>query len=869
MWNQILSFVIAFVINELLRPKPNVQKPPAASINDFDFPTATSDRAIPVVWGTVRMFPNTTWHGDYLAKEVSHEVSTGLFSSTTVTDGYRYHVGMELILCHDSIDELTQVVASDKYPLLSVPVVVTQDQNFRTNFSMFGDWTSAAGQTIHDGVNATCELHCCDRVPSAYMQQMQGVENTSAHPKLTYVVFHGASSVDKPLVSAVSILGYPLHLQTESGFVGSSPSLPPLAFNVKRLPKFKKLDAVEGFKIGQEKRARLTAANDIDGDANPALALAELLTAPVWGADLPAALVDFDSFLAAAETLKAEKNGFSFSWETSRPAVEVQNIIEKQINGKLEKDMSTGRFRMRLVRETDVSVLALDESNITSLSSFVRTGADERTNEVQAQFFDKTELYRTTNVIVQDLGAIRQSDSVIPTTIAYEGVTNQALASNLGLRDLQALSSPLARISLSANMPYGQLLLPGDVVTFNWSALGVHGMRCRVATVRYGLTGNAQLELLQDVFSDASQYYVTPIVPVTPVTPVPTAVVTQHALIQAPYALTGDDADHGLYYAVQPAPQGAASYYKASLCDGPSFDLNKLYVLSKNRADFAVNGALTAALGSAAQVSSLSISVPDEGIAALKAATFSNFFVIIGGEWLLAESYTIASNIVTLHGVQRGIFDTLPVGHMVNSPVTLLLDYVIDSQRMATEIHASNNFGHVVQSFTGHSALSVSCLAFSPAGWGNVYGVPQTLNAGSGRHAALPYGVGNVKINGQYGASESDSDYPNCGSNGLMLSWATRNRLSRTTNSWFVGDNSSEPNTTLKVLLEQRVGGVWQQVLATEGTFESEGNSLFIDPATYGLVKPLDLRLTITPKRAGSNGDYVLGLPQVWCWGWR
>lgn len=867
MWPIVINFIVSFVINELLRPKPNVQKPPAASLNDFNFPTATADRAIPVVWGTVRLFPNTTWHGDYAAIPVEHEVQTGFFSSMTVTDGYQYHVGMTLVLCHDSIDELIQVTANDEHGLLSAPIPVIQPFNFRTEFALAGIWNSSAGQVVSDGVNATCELHCRDRTPSAYLQAVQGVQNTSAHPHLTYVVFQGASRLSD--AATRSVFGFPLLRQIRSGFVGSSPNLPSLGFLLKRLPKLDALDVVSDFNIGTEKRARLAAANEIDGDANPATALLELLTNPIWGLDMPVALIDLDSVLSAAETLKAEGNGFSYSWETTRPAAEIQKIIEKQINGTLEKDLSTGRFRVRLIRETDQSVLTLDESNITSLASFVRTGVDERANEVHAQFFDKTALYRTTDVIVQDVGAIRQANAIIPINVAYEGVTNQNLASNLGLRDLRALSSPLARISLKANVPYGQILLPGDVVTFNWPRLGVFGLRCRVASVRYGISGNAQFELLQDVFTDASQFYTTPIPPTTTTPVEPTAMVSQHALLLAPYALTGDEADTALYYAIQPAPRSAATYYNASFCEGTTFDLDNLYELQKNRVGFAVQGTLNAALSSTAQPSSLALTVPSECASALASGTYSSVFGIVGGEWIRVDRVLVTDQTATLTGLQRGIFDTVPGVHAAGDSLVLLLDYVLDAGRMQTEIHASNNYSHLVADYPGHAALSVSSLASSPAGWGLVFGTPRVLLAGNSLRAALPYGPGSVRINGVYGAAESELVYPNCGGNAFPITWAPRNRLNRGLSSWFTGDGSSEPNTQLRVVLEQYANGTWQQFYSTEGQYDGSGNSVLVDPSQYSVTKPATLRLTLTPKRLFGNGDYVYGAPQTWCWAWN
>ena len=65
---QIIVWAVTTAIAYLLAPKPDVPKP--ATIDDFDAPTATEDRAIPVVFGTVWITgPNVVWYGDLKTRE--------------------------------------------------------------------------------------------------------------------------------------------------------------------------------------------------------------------------------------------------------------------------------------------------------------------------------------------------------------------------------------------------------------------------------------------------------------------------------------------------------------------------------------------------------------------------------------------------------------------------------------------------------------------------------------------------------------------------------------------------------------------------------------------------------------------------------
>jgi len=63
MWVQLALLVLSAVVTAMLTPKPPVPK--AAALADFQVPTAEQDRAIPVIFGKVRVTgPNVVWYGD-------------------------------------------------------------------------------------------------------------------------------------------------------------------------------------------------------------------------------------------------------------------------------------------------------------------------------------------------------------------------------------------------------------------------------------------------------------------------------------------------------------------------------------------------------------------------------------------------------------------------------------------------------------------------------------------------------------------------------------------------------------------------------------------------------------------------------------
>ena len=67
-WTFIARLVLGLVLSAIsyaLSPRPKIEKPQAAGLDDFSLPTAEEGRPIPVVFGTVLITgPNVVWAGD-------------------------------------------------------------------------------------------------------------------------------------------------------------------------------------------------------------------------------------------------------------------------------------------------------------------------------------------------------------------------------------------------------------------------------------------------------------------------------------------------------------------------------------------------------------------------------------------------------------------------------------------------------------------------------------------------------------------------------------------------------------------------------------------------------------------------------------
>jgi hypothetical protein len=104
----LIVLVASTVVTMLLRKNTNAT---ASSLGDFQFPTATEGRAIPVVYGTVKIGGgNTVWWGGL--SKIAIKTKSGLFSKTTV--GFKYLLSIQYVLSEGEIDEFIALECDGK-----------------------------------------------------------------------------------------------------------------------------------------------------------------------------------------------------------------------------------------------------------------------------------------------------------------------------------------------------------------------------------------------------------------------------------------------------------------------------------------------------------------------------------------------------------------------------------------------------------------------------------------------------------------------------------------------------------------------------------------------------------------------------------
>ncbi|KKN40601.1 hypothetical protein LCGC14_0731620, partial [marine sediment metagenome] len=108
----IFMSIALFLVSALLAPKPDIEDARPAGLGDFQVPTADETRPVPIMWGTIDIKgPNVIWYGDLSTVKIKKKIKTGMFSSKKITVGYRYFIGVDIVLCYGPIDRLTRLEA--------------------------------------------------------------------------------------------------------------------------------------------------------------------------------------------------------------------------------------------------------------------------------------------------------------------------------------------------------------------------------------------------------------------------------------------------------------------------------------------------------------------------------------------------------------------------------------------------------------------------------------------------------------------------------------------------------------------------------------------------------------------------------------
>lgn len=389
-------------------------------------------------------------------------------SSKKQTVGYKYYLGMHMIMCHGPVDKVTQVKVDNKVAWSGNS---TGGSIYVNSPNLFG------GEEREGGVQGTVDIEMgrTDQGRNTYLQSQLG--------------------------TAIPAFRRVLGLVLRQCYLGNNPYLKRWVIRATRIH------------VRQDGLAQwYDAKAEIGGDMNPAHIVREVLTDPDWGMGYNESDVDDTSFASAADTLYSEGMGMSLLWDKQQQLSDFLATVLRHVDGSLYVDRTTGKFVLKLARGGyDLSTLpVLDEQSIDRVTDFKRSTVAELTNQVSVTYWDKT-TGKNNSVTVQDIALTAQQGATVGTTVQYPGFTKGAIASRVASRDLKALSTPLASATLYVNRKAATFNI-GDVFKFSWEEYGVSQLVMRVTNIELGeLTNNmVKVSAIEDVFALGSAIYAPP-----------------------------------------------------------------------------------------------------------------------------------------------------------------------------------------------------------------------------------------------------------------------------------------------------------------------------------------------------------------------
>lgn len=534
-------------------------------------------------------------------------------SSKKVTVGYKYYLGMHMILCHGPVDKVTRIEVDGKTAWsgngTGGPIYVNSP-------NLFG------GEEREGGIQGTVDIDMGG--------PLQG--------RNTYL--QGQLGADIPAYRGV--LGAVLR----QVYVGLNPYLKRWAFWASRIHVRQ-----NGIPQWYDEKS------EINGDMNPAHIIRECLTDPDWGMGYPEADIDDASFKAAADQMYDEGMGMSLLWDRSVTLEEFIQTVLKHIDASLYVDRFTGRFVLKLARGGyDInSLLVLGEAEIDRITDFKRNTIGELINSVTVVYWDAS-TGKNGSVTVQDIALAAQQQSTVSTTKQFPGFTNGAIATQAAQRSLRALSTPLASGTLYVNRKAASLNV-GDVFVLNWPRYGITKLVMRVANIEMGSLGSnaIKIQAIEDVFSLESAVYAPPppsewTNPISAPAPCP-----YHNVIEAPFwelvqRLGETEARNipllsGFIVATGVRPSGDAS--NAKLYSNPTDTAWE----EAGTVDFCPTAVLAAPIGPLTTVLPIQSGVD---LDIVQVGTYAQ----IGPELVRVDAVTD-----TTLTVGRGVLDTVPVEH--------------------------------------------------------------------------------------------------------------------------------------------------------------------------------------------------------------
>lgn len=469
-WFTIALFVVSFLVTALLAPKPDIENARAGSLDDVQFPRATEDAPLPLVLGRVRMnAPNTLWYGDWLTVPIQEKIKTGLFSSTKVTVGHKYYLGLDLGLSIGPGVSLREIWIDEELLWDG-----TTSDTVPTTVASFGDNNLFGGHKQGGGWSGSFTYYpgSFPQTVDSYVEGQVGSGNVPGYAGMAHIVF-------------------------QQNYIGESNQLRKMAFTLAKYTN--DLGTINSGRVG---------ANDM----NPMEALYQVMVSDWGGLGIQVGDIDTANWIAVAETLYNEGNGVSIIVTSAQQGKQIVREILRQIDGILYQNPTTGKLAVKLIRnDYDAGTLPVfDEDDIVGVKTFTKTTWEDVVAQVKVSFPSREK--ESSRVAVSIDSATSSMIGRLKTVnMSFPFCYDETLANQLASRERAQQSVPLFRMTLEMNRN-AYNLQPGDVFKLSWPEYGFEELIMRVQKHDLGqlLRGKIVLDCIQDAFAVGTTVFADP-----------------------------------------------------------------------------------------------------------------------------------------------------------------------------------------------------------------------------------------------------------------------------------------------------------------------------------------------------------------------
>lgn len=582
---------------------------------------------------------------------------------------------------------------------------------------------------------------------------------------------------------------------------------------------------------------------------NPAHILYQALTDPDWGMGYPRALINDESFRAAADRFHTEGLGLCMKWVNQASVRSFTQTVADHASFNYGQNRKTGRFEIQPLRldyvEAELPVFTQHNSRLVS---YQRPSLADTVNEIIIEYVDVVTGKESSTAPIQNLANIAAQGRVISQKLSFPGIPSHDLAARVGMRELQSRSTPLWRMKLEMHRGEATKILSGKpfIVDYTDTPVGVRVI-LRPVEVNLGTATDSVIviDAVEDVFGMPSAAYVgepPPLVEPPDTAPKPADGIAFEVPFREIVQTIGQA--EALTLPTDASYIGAAAIRPAGV--PMNFTLaTRLGVADYSEAgtgDFAPSAIISADVPRSIGPTTVAYNSPTN----LSAARIGDA-AWLGSELVRIDAIDTGAMTITLG---RGCADTLPESHQAGARLWIFDDHnAYDPEQYVT--------GELVNA----KVLTNATGGRLPVGDAAAITVQM-----AGR-AARPYPPGNCRVNGAH--------VPTNALDFIQVTWAHRDRVTQSDMllEHGAGNVGPEPGTTYALTLENDAQEVVYSASGLTGTehqipeaaipFDSDTALLRLWSERAGLTSLQSYVVEIAlPTADGGDIEFVMDEPE-------